>query len=525
MSDPIGDIWGLKSGELQPTNFASTEAGLVAAIAHATTNGRVIVGPLSLSISSAITLPSGLTLTLAGGTYTLEGSGSFSLGPFSTLEGLGYGATSIAAGTTFSAAFMIANATQDGTQQACFVRNLELNGNKATATVAKGIYMKGIGQPSHIRDVVVYNVSGTGIWIEGVASSAFPVCLENVWVNRSDDHNIYIKDPCQGLSMNHVSSEFPGGSGKACIYFDGTSAATRVGPSWLTDIHIEGLEAGETGILFSNWHDATVNGIMYAGSGGTGDLIKITGAATDSYNIQVINAYDKFSALDNTINDVTNSVTLADAVPYYNTGAVRILGTATLSGVAAIGGNATVGGTLGVTGASTLTGNVTAQGAANTFGTSGVAQTTTIGRGGTSTDTAVMIVDSGSGAGAQARATFRRNSTTDMSIFAQASLQQITFRDALQFANILGTAAAYMTTGGKLRLGDGTPPTQQLEIVGSPLFSALTSGKYPKISTGGLIIDGPTPLAGTKVYYVSDSSGGAVTRKLTFTDGILTAET
>ena len=34
-----------------------------------------------------------------------------------------------------------------------------------------------------------------------------------------------------------------------------------------------------------------------------------------------------------------------------------------------------------------------------------------------------------------------------------------------------------------------------------------------------------SPLAGTKVYYVSDSSGGAVTRKLTFTDGILTAET
>lgn len=34
-----------------------------------------------------------------------------------------------------------------------------------------------------------------------------------------------------------------------------------------------------------------------------------------------------------------------------------------------------------------------------------------------------------------------------------------------------------------------------------------------------------TPLAGTKVYYVSDTSGGAVTRKLTFTNGILTAET
>lgn len=33
------------------------------------------------------------------------------------------------------------------------------------------------------------------------------------------------------------------------------------------------------------------------------------------------------------------------------------------------------------------------------------------------------------------------------------------------------------------------------------------------------------PLAGTKVYYVADSSGGAVTRKLTFVDGVLTSET
>jgi hypothetical protein len=31
-------------------------------------------------------------------------------------------------------------------------------------------------------------------------------------------------------------------------------------------------------------------------------------------------------------------------------------------------------------------------------------------------------------------------------------------------------------------------------------------------------------LAGVKTYYVSDTSGGATTRKLTFTDGILTAE-
>lgn len=53
----------------------------------------------------------------------------------------------------------------------------------------------------------------------------------------------------------------------------------------------------------------------------------------------------------------------------------------------------------------------------------------------------------------------------------------------------------------------------------------LTSGKIPIATTNGRLIDGVTPLAGTKVYYVSDTSGGAVTRKLTFTNGILTSET
>lgn len=53
----------------------------------------------------------------------------------------------------------------------------------------------------------------------------------------------------------------------------------------------------------------------------------------------------------------------------------------------------------------------------------------------------------------------------------------------------------------------------------------LTSGRIPKATTNGRLIDGPTPLAGTKVYYASDSNGGPVDRKLTFTDGILVSET
>ncbi len=43
-------------------------------------------------------------------------------------------------------------------------------------------------------------------------------------------------------------------------------------------------------------------------------------------------------------------------------------------------------------------------------------------------------------------------------------------------------------------------------------------------TTHRLLVDSPG-LAGTKVYYVSDTSGGAVTRKLTFKNGLLISET
>ena len=45
------------------------------------------------------------------------------------------------------------------------------------------------------------------------------------------------------------------------------------------------------------------------------------------------------------------------------------------------------------------------------------------------------------------------------------------------------------------------------------------------LGAGTTAITGVAPLAGAKIYYVSDSSGGTVNRKLTFTSGILTSET
>lgn len=54
--------------------------------------------------------------------------------------------------------------------------------------------------------------------------------------------------------------------------------------------------------------------------------------------------------------------------------------------------------------------------------------------------------------------------------------------------------------------------------------NTLTSGAV-LLGAGAGTVTTQAPLsASAKVYYVADSSGGAVTRKLTFTNGILTAE-
>lgn len=54
---------------------------------------------------------------------------------------------------------------------------------------------------------------------------------------------------------------------------------------------------------------------------------------------------------------------------------------------------------------------------------------------------------------------------------------------------------------------------------------ALGSSSFKWADIEVIKINNNTPLQGTKIYYVSDSSGGTVNRKLTFINGILVSET
>lgn len=74
-------------------------------------------------------------------------------------------------------------------------------------------------------------------------------------------------------------------------------------------------------------------------------------------------------------------------------------------------------------------------------------------------------------------------------------------------------------TGG-VRIGPGPTANGQNGLLymdaAGDLYWRDKAGTSVKVNGG---------LAGTKTYYVANSSGGAVTRKLTFTNGILTSET
>jgi len=97
----------------------------------------------------------------------------------------------------------------------------------------------------------------------------------------------------------------------------------------------------------------------------------------------------------------------------------------------------------------------------------------------------------------------------------------------------VGAGGTDATAVLEIRAGTATASTAPLKFTSGTLNTTaevgavefLTDAWYGTITTGAVRKQFAfTGLAGTKVYYVSDTSGGAVTRKITFTDGILTSE-
>lgn len=117
---------------------------------------------------------------------------------------------------------------------------------------------------------------------------------------------------------------------------------------------------------------------------------------------------------------------------------------------------------------------------------------------------------------------FRNVVTTDVNIGDFTNAQH-THTNAAGGGQITDAALSSVVTVPK----GGSGVNSLTGIVYGNGASAMSAANITGIvkANGASIPTAIVPLAGTKVYYVSDSSGGAVTRKLTFTDGVLTAET
>lgn len=113
------------------------------------------------------------------------------------------------------------------------------------------------------------------------------------------------------------------------------------------------------------------------------------------------------------------------------------------------------------------------------------------------------------------------------------------FKDALNFLSITPDFSGvpsikFDSPSGTSYLTKGLGALALISDIGLTLtapadinISASSSGalRLQASASGGIWFNGSRGLAGTKTYYVSDTSGGSVNRKLTFKDGLLISET
>lgn len=113
----------------------------------------------------------------------------------------------------------------------------------------------------------------------------------------------------------------------------------------------------------------------------------------------------------------------------------------------------------------------------------------------------------------------------------QAGVAQSNIAKPFQSPNFKSGVSGWRLNSNGIIEAVGVQIAGNVTISGGSVVAVASGGTGATTLTGILKGNGTgaftaiVPLAGTKTYYVSDTSGGLVNRKLTFTNGILTSET
>lgn len=234
-------------------------------------------------------------------------------------------------GSPFSAASVIRNAVQDGTQEYASIESLTVNGNAgggATASVAV-VDFKSLFVNSYIRDTWIFGGSGVGLRV-AASNGMGPIILENDWVLNNGTDNVRIEElagngnAATGIVVINLTSEHQGTNSSA-LYMKGLGNAEQ----WsVYGLHIEqGTAAtGRTGVTIDGVPSVILDGVQILANAATvSEGIKITNVA-QNVRLQIRNVYNP-NLVNPIIRDLKNSLTIgAVPVPYYVTPEVAVQG-------------------------------------------------------------------------------------------------------------------------------------------------------------------------------------------------------
>lgn len=123
------------------------------------------------------------------------------------------------------------NVSGGGLQEFSPVRNLSIFGNRTNGAVAAaGLLLKSVFVNTVIRDVMIQEVDGDGIKLDG-GSGGGPVELQNLWINNVEGHCLEIVEGFQYVRVRDVAFERWGRHATS-----GTKNAIRVTSSAGTDV-------------------------------------------------------------------------------------------------------------------------------------------------------------------------------------------------------------------------------------------------------------------------------------------------
>lgn len=170
--DQFAAIGNGSADDSSPINAALTAVGTTI---NGVYGGRVMVPKGQyLCTASGISLPNGVHLVG-------EGPGT---------------ACTIRAANSFSGAALVTNANHNGTQEFAFLEKLTIDGNKGGgATITHLVEYVGIFVNSFIRDCIIQNGSGVGLFIGNDTSggNAGPIEISNNWVHLNSGDNILVE--------------------------------------------------------------------------------------------------------------------------------------------------------------------------------------------------------------------------------------------------------------------------------------------------------------------------------------------